>query len=110
MDGTGDSLGIFVRAVAFAAERHRRQRRDDAESSPYINHPIAVADVLANEGGVADPTVLCAAALHDTVEDTATTPAELEAAFGPKIASVVGEVTDDMSLEKAARKRRQHEV
>ena len=109
MDGAANSLGIFVRAVAFAAAKHRRQRRDDVESSPYINHPIAVADVLANEGGVADPTILCAAALHDTVEDTATTSAELAAAFGPEIAAVVGEVTDDMSLEKAARKRRQIE-
>ena len=68
---------VFVKAVAFAAEKHRNQRRKDADASPYINHPIALANVLANEGGVSDATVLCAAVLHDTIEDTETTENEL---------------------------------
>lgn len=101
------NLGVFVRAVAFAAEKHRHQRRKDAHASPYINHPIALADVLANEGGVADSLVLCAAVLHDTVEDTETTEAELVAAFGQRVAGVVMEVTDDKSLEKHVRKELQ---
>ena len=109
MENTGNPMGAFVKAVAFAADKHRNQRRKDAEASPYINHPIALANVLANEGGVADVTVLCAAVLHDTIEDTETTPEELQAIFGPKVASVVMEVTDDKSLEKSVRKQRQVE-
>jgi len=100
-------LATFVAAVAFAAEKHRTQRRKDAAASPYINHPIALAQVLSAEGGVVDPVVLCAAVLHDTVEDTETTEAELVAAFGPKIAATVLEVTDDKTLEKPARKEQQ---
>jgi len=102
-------LGAFVRAVAFAAEKHRHQRRKDADASPYINHPIALASVLAIEGGIADPTVLCAAVLHDTIEDTQTTAEELESIFGPVVASIVLEVTDDKALEKHVRKQRQIE-
>ncbi len=107
MKSTGSQLGAFVKAVAFAADKHRNQRRKDAEASPYINHPIALAHVLANEGGVDDVTVLCAAVLHDTIEDTETTADEIQALFGSKIASVVLEVTDDKSLEKHVRKQRQ---
>ena len=109
MENTENPLGSFVKAVAFAADKHRNQRRKDAEASPYINHPIALANVLANEGGVADVTVLCAAVLHDTIEDTETTSEELKALFGPKVASVVMEVTDDKSLEKSVRKQLQVE-
>lgn len=104
-----NQLGTFVRAVAFAAEKHRHQRRKDADASPYINHPIALASVLAVEGGVSDPTALCAAVLHDTIEDTETTVEELEGLFGPEVASVVVEVTDDKALEKHVRKQRQIE-
>ena len=109
MENTGNPLGAFVKAVAFAADKHHNQRRKDAEASPYINHPIALANVLANEGGVSDVTVLCAAVLHDTIEDTETTPEELQAIFGHKVAAVVMEVTDDKSLEKSLRKQRQVE-
>src|SRR3954462_1956275 len=98
-------LALLLKALAFAAHKHRDQRRKDAEASPYINHPIALADVLVNEGGVTDVEVLVAALLHDTVEDTATTPEELERAFGPRVARIVAEVTDDTALPKAERKR-----
>ena len=102
-------LALLLKALAFAAHKHRDQRRKDAEASPYINHPIALADVLVNEGGVTDFEVLCAALLHDTVEDTATTHEELEDAFGERIARIVAEVTDDKTLPKAERKRLQIE-
>jgi len=97
----------LLKALAFAADKHRHQRRKDAEESPYINHPIAVATVLAAEGGVSDEAMLMAAALHDTVEDTQTTFAELEEHFGPEVTGLVRELTDDKSLEKMERKRLQ---
>jgi guanosine-3',5'-bis(diphosphate) 3'-pyrophosphohydrolase len=94
----------LLKAIAFAADKHRHQRRKDAEASPYINHPIAVATVLAAEGDVFDEVTLIAAALHDTVEDTQTTFGELEERFGSEVTSLVRELTDDKSLEKAQRK------
>jgi guanosine-3',5'-bis(diphosphate) 3'-pyrophosphohydrolase len=100
-------LALLLKALSFAAHKHRDQRRKDAQASPYINHPIALADVLINEGEVTDAEVLSAALLHDTVEDTATTHEELRAAFGERIARIVAEVTDDKRLPKAERKRLQ---
>jgi GTP diphosphokinase / guanosine-3',5'-bis(diphosphate) 3'-diphosphatase len=105
----GHGIGTILKAAQFAADRHRNQRRKDAEASPYINHPIALANVLANEGGITDPVVLCAALLHDTIEDTDTTADELHGRFGDEITGVVLEVTDDKSLPKAERKRLQVE-
>ncbi len=99
----------LLSAVRFAAEKHRKQRRKDDESSPYINHPIGVAWELATVGGVEDVEVLAAAVLHDTLEDTETSPEELEAVFGARVRSIVEEVTDDKSLPKAERKRLQVE-
>jgi guanosine-3',5'-bis(diphosphate) 3'-pyrophosphohydrolase len=101
-----DPQALLLEAVAFAAEKHRHQRRKDAEASPYINHPIALASLLKREG-VGDLAVLCAALLHDTIEDTNTTADELRVLFGEVITSVVLEVTDDKNLERAERKRLQ---
>ncbi len=102
-------LALLLKALSFAAHKHRDQRRKDAEASPYINHPIALAQVLTGEGGVSDIEVLAAALLHDTIEDTDTTGEELEREFGSRIASMVAEVTDDTALPKADRKRLQIE-
>ena len=60
------SLGVLIKAIAFAADKHRNQRRKDVDGSPYINHPISLADVLVNEGNVTDVTVLCAAVTDRT--------------------------------------------
>ena len=78
-------------------------------ASPYINHPIALARLLVCEAAERDSSILAAALLHDTVEDTDTTFEELEQEFGPTIASIVREVTDDKSLPKEDRKRLQVE-
>ena len=102
-------MNRIICAISFAAEKHRSQRRKDIEASPYINHPIALANVLANEGGVTDVVVLSAAVLHDTIEDTNTTAEELTAIFGAKITATVLDVTDDKSLDKHDRKQRQIE-
>jgi GTP diphosphokinase / guanosine-3',5'-bis(diphosphate) 3'-diphosphatase len=104
---TRTDLGLLFHSLAFAADKHRAQRRKDKEASPYINHPIALADVLVNEGGVDDPVALCAAVLHDTIEDTETSYEELQQRFGKEVADVVLEVTDDKTLLKAERKERQ---
>jgi len=98
---------LILRAVAFAAHKHRDQRRKDKEASPYINHPIQLAIVLWEEGGVRDPEVIAAALLHDTLEDTETTWQELRGEFGEDIADVVLEVTDTHWIKKALRKRLQ---
>jgi guanosine-3',5'-bis(diphosphate) 3'-pyrophosphohydrolase len=96
-------------ALAFAANRHRAQRRKNVDASPYINHPIEVAALLAGPGGVTDIEILMAAILHDTVEDTETSFDELENVFGSQVRDLVGEVTDDKSLPKQRRKELQVE-
>ena len=72
---------LILKAAHFAAQKHKTQRRKDEDASPYINHPIAVALAIAQIGGVDDPEILAAALLHDTIEDTETTPEELENKF-----------------------------
>lgn len=99
----------LLEAVAFAAHKHRDQRRKDAVASPYINHPIALAHLLATAGGIDDIVVLQAAILHDTIEDTQTTHAELAQHFGIEVADIVDEVSDDKSLARPERKRAQVE-
>lgn len=94
-------------ALAFAAYKHRDQRRKDVHASPYINHPIALARLLGVEAGVRDVTTLVAAILHDTIEDTETTYEELRARFGEVVADIVAEVTDDKALSAAERKHLQ---
>lgn len=109
MNHSDHELNILLKALAFAAHKHKDQRRKDSKASPYINHPIALTNILCNEGGVRDIEVICAALLHDTVEDTETTPKELEDHFGRAICDIVMEVTDDMFLPKAERRRKQIE-
>ncbi len=102
-------LPQIIKAVSFAAKKHRDQRRKDVQASPYINHPIALASILVEEVGIHDMEVICAAILHDTVEDTDTSIEELRKEFGEVISGIVDEVTDDEALEKSVRKRRQVE-
>ena len=99
-------ISILFKALAFSAEKHRTQKRKDIDKSPYINHPIALANILAKRW-VIDENVLCAAILHDTIEDTETTADELRKHFGEKITSIVLEVSDDKSLDKDIRKQLQ---
>ncbi|XP_051776217.1 guanosine-3',5'-bis(diphosphate) 3'-pyrophosphohydrolase MESH1 [Erpetoichthys calabaricus] len=98
---------LLLEAVHFAAEKHKSQRRKDAEATPYINHPIGVARILAYEGGITDIAILQAALLHDTVEDTETSIDELDGKFGATVARIVQEVTDDKMLPKQERKQQQ---
>jgi guanosine-3',5'-bis(diphosphate) 3'-pyrophosphohydrolase len=101
-------LSLLFKALSFSAKKHTKQRRKDIDKTPYINHPISLANILAQRW-VIDENVLCAAILHDTIEDTETTVDELQEHFGEKITSIVLEVTDDKSLEKSIRKQKQVE-
>lgn len=99
-----NTLSDFVKALVFASRKHSQQRRNDEEASPHINHPIALVSILAVEAGIHEPDVLCAALLHDTIEDTETSVEELVETFGGHVASLVQEMTDDKQLPKAERK------
>merc|ERR1712110_1259910 len=101
------SMAEVLKAADFAAKKHRDQRRKGPDKAPYINHPIGVANILANEGGIDDPIVLQAALLHDTVEDTDTSLDEIEEQFGKIVRDVVDEVTDQKDLPSKERKRLQ---
>lgn len=106
---TSSELGMFLKALSFAATKHRNQRRKDQFATPYINHPIALVNILCLEAGITDPTVLMGALLHDTVEDTDTSFEELTTLFGASVANIVRQVTDDKGLPKAMRKQQQIE-
>ena len=100
---------LLLKALSFAAYKHRHQRRKGVKAIPYINHPIALADLLVRTANISDPEIIATALLHDTVEDTCTTPKELKKEFGSVISHMVAELTDDKSLPSEERKRRQVE-
>lgn len=100
-------LAELLRAIEFAAHKHRAQRRKGRDGVPYINHPVGVAEAIARIGRVTDLVTLVAAVLHDTVEDTQTSLEEIEREFGADVRGVVAELTDDKKLAKEERKRLQ---
>lgn len=104
-----DATGMILKALRFSAEKHTDQRRRDSKSSPYINHPIQVAETLWRVGAVRDEAVLTASILHDTIEDTDATPDEIKREFGEEVLGLVLEVTDDKSLPIEVRKQLQIE-
>jgi len=103
-----DQLGLLIEALQFASEKHSGQFRKGSGSVPYINHPISVLQLLY-ETGCLEYDVLIAAVLHDVMEDSYVSQSELESLFGTEVASLVAEVTDDMSLSREERKRVQKE-
>lgn len=102
-----NNLQRFVEAVDFAAVKHTNQRRKDPNETPYINHPIGVAQIISNEANIYNVDILIGAILHDTVEDTDTTLEEIENVFGSKMRSIVSEVSDDKTKSKEERKQAQ---
>ena len=88
MKETND-VATILKAIHFAVSKHRNQRRKDIESSPYINRSIELAELLTRVGIVTDIVTLQAVILHDTVEDTKTSFAELEGTFGTEVKDVV---------------------
>lgn len=97
-------MQLFMNAASFAAVRHRDQKRKGASEEPYINHLLEVTQLLTLSD-VRDEEVLAAAVLHDSVEDVGVSLEEIEARFGPRVASIVAEVTDDKGLPRDERKR-----
>jgi GTP diphosphokinase / guanosine-3',5'-bis(diphosphate) 3'-diphosphatase len=107
---------LLLKALEFAAERHRTQFRKGLDKTPFINHPIQVANLLANEADETDPRLLTSAVLHDVIEDTVCSVTEKEELssriaemFGDEILLLTLEVTDDKTLDKTERKRLQVE-
>jgi hypothetical protein len=94
----------LTKALAFAAEAHRNHRRKGASQEPYINHLIEVLDLVASVEDD-DMDILIAALLHDVLEDTRTGYDELVKTFGERVARIVQENSDDMTLPKPARQR-----
>lgn len=102
-----DHILLVTRAAEFAARRHGGQTRKGAAREPYVTHLAEVAALLAATAEAPDAHLVAAGWLHDTVEDTETNAGEIEHLFGRHVAGLVAEVTDDKSLPKAERKRRQ---
>lgn len=97
-------MNTLLKALTVAATAHTGQYRKGLPKTPYINHPIQVAYLLADYGNISNEDILTAAVLHDTIEDTALTYDEICAEFGEVIANIVNECTDDKSLPKEQRK------
>lgn len=102
-----DDLALLLKAIYFSAQKHRHQTRKDTAASPFINHPIEVANLLWTIGEICDTIAITAAILHDTIEDTDTTCEELRVNFGNEVLELVLEVSDDKNLPKRERKRKQ---
>lgn len=104
-----NNINKLLHAARFAAERHTGHFRKGSRREPYVNHPIEVAQMIAEIGGVDDVDILAAAILHDTVEDVGVTAEEITREFGDAVCAYVLEVTDDKSLPKEERKQKQIE-
>jgi len=94
---------LIERAARFAAEAHAGQRRKYT-GEPYAEHPFRVAQMVA--AVTADPCVVAAALLHDTVEDTPVSDSDIRRLFGDRVADLVAEVTDVSRPEDGNRKTR----
>jgi (p)ppGpp synthase/HD superfamily hydrolase len=102
-----EGLRLVSEAADLAARRHTGQQRKGRGNEPYINHLAEVANLLSIATEGKDAELVAAGWLHDTIEDTETTHQELARTFGERVAALVVEVTDDMTLPKHERRRRQ---
>ena len=96
-----------LRAADAAARWHVHQRRKGAAEEPYVNHLLEVATLVAEATDCKDPELVIAALLHDAIEDQEVPLSLIAEAFGEGVAKLVEEVTDDKTLEKGERKKRQ---
>lgn len=100
-------LNKLLHAVEFSAYKHLGQYRKDEAKTPYIIHPIGVSRSLFEEGNIRSINVLTAALLHDTLEDTPTSPEEIEQLFGSRVRMTIEELTNDPTLSTQENKQRQ---
>jgi len=100
-------LCLVSEAADLAARRHSGMARKGRGNEPYINHLAEVANLLSAATDGADAELVAAGWLHDTVEDTETTREELAEKFGNRVAALVVEVTDDMTLPTNERRQKQ---
>ena len=106
IDAAAERSRLVREALAQATAAHAGQVRNGSGGMPYIEHPIAVADLL-DEHGFGDE-VLAAALLHDVVEDSETTVAELRERFGEPVAGLVDVLSDDEGIEDYRERKREH--
>jgi len=102
-------IRLVSEAAELAARRHNGMARQGRGNEPYVNHLAEVANLLSQATGGEDAELVAAGWLHDTIEDTETTYDELTQRFGLRVAGLVVEVTDDMSLPKDERRQKQVE-
>ncbi len=95
-------LPLTCEALAYAVERHEGQRRD-SDAAPFILHPLEVAVLLRNRG--LPDRVVAAGLLHDAIEDTGATVADLRDRFGEDVAALVEALSDDESIEDYAERK-----
>src|ERR1700747_1989287 len=100
-------IRLISEAAAFAARRHNGMARKGRGNEPYINHLAEVANLLSSATDGADAELVAAGWLHDNIEDNALTRGEVAQRVSDTVAALVSEFTDDMSLPKAERRRRQ---
>ena len=103
---SGAEVTRLCRALGYAAAAHANQRRKGAAQEPYLNHLIEVMELVCEATGGGDTDLLVAALLHDAIEDSGRTEADLTAAFGARVARIVAQNSDDMTLPKPERKAR----
>ncbi len=108
VDENFNTKGLFE-SVVYAAQMHEGQVRKNVAATPYIVHPIGVAELLWDVGGVRNWKILAAGLLHDTLEDTEASEWDIEELFGKKVLSIVQEVTNDPDLDSEENKWRQIE-
>lgn len=105
-----DHIALVTHAAGFAARVHAGQTRKGGSSPALILHLAEVADLLAKALEQPDAELVAAAWLHDAVEKTSIPLSEIEELFGPRVASLVAEVSDDGTLSEAERHRMQIET
>lgn len=94
---------LLIKSLALASKYHVQQKRK-SDGSPYINHLIEVAALLTDIAGVDDDDELCAAILHDILEDTGVTKEEVYKTCGHRVLELVEALSDDKSLRLKERR------
>jgi (p)ppGpp synthase/HD superfamily hydrolase len=106
IDSAVERSDMVREALVMAREAHAGQTRNASGGRPYIDHPVSVAERLAELGR--DDEVLAAALLHDVVEDSELEVSDVRAACGERVAAIVDAMTDDEAIESYEERKREH--